>query len=193
MDARHNRGRLFGNDWPRHIGWDSEKHRNLLLRRTRPRHSNILVRPLLDSQVAGNHRPLYPKADHYRFEVAHNYEPLALQACCKEMRWLRSNASRDSLGSVGPSLGWYCRLVLAGAAASKSGNTRYLLKPRTSIPKLETPHAGITNDAPYPVLFPIKYTDQQPRAFRVRSSPLGSGGFAQVAMATGLSSSQNRT
>ena len=34
----------------------------------------------LDSQVAGNNRPLYPKVDHYLFKVAHNYEPLALQA-----------------------------------------------------------------------------------------------------------------
>ena len=33
----------------------------------------------LDSQVAGNYRPLYPKVDHYWFKVAHNYEPLALQ------------------------------------------------------------------------------------------------------------------
>ena len=30
----------------------------------------------LDSQVAGNNRPLYPKVDHYWFQVAHNYEPL---------------------------------------------------------------------------------------------------------------------
>ena len=35
--------------------------------------------PCLDSQVAGNHRPLYPKVDPYWFTVAHNYEPLALQ------------------------------------------------------------------------------------------------------------------
>ena len=33
----------------------------------------------LDSQVAGNHRPLYPEVDHNWFKVAHNYEPLALQ------------------------------------------------------------------------------------------------------------------
>ena len=33
----------------------------------------------LDSQVAGNNRPLYPKVDHSWFKVAHNYEPLALQ------------------------------------------------------------------------------------------------------------------
>ena len=33
----------------------------------------------LDSQVAGNDRPLYPKVDHYWLQVAHNYEPLALQ------------------------------------------------------------------------------------------------------------------
>ena len=33
----------------------------------------------LDSQVAGNNRPLYPKVDPSWFKVAHNYEPLALQ------------------------------------------------------------------------------------------------------------------
>ena len=33
----------------------------------------------LDSQVAGNNRPLYPKVDTYWFKVAQNYEPLALQ------------------------------------------------------------------------------------------------------------------
>ena len=33
----------------------------------------------LESQVAGNNRPLYPKVGHYWFKVAHNYEPLALQ------------------------------------------------------------------------------------------------------------------
>ena len=34
----------------------------------------------LESQVAGNNRPLYPKVDHYWFKVAYNYEPLAFQA-----------------------------------------------------------------------------------------------------------------
>ena len=34
----------------------------------------------LNSQVAGNNRPLYPKVDHCSFKVAHNYEPPALQA-----------------------------------------------------------------------------------------------------------------
>ena len=34
---------------------------------------------VLDSQVARNNRPLYPKVDHYWFKVAHSYEPLALQ------------------------------------------------------------------------------------------------------------------
>ena len=33
----------------------------------------------LDSQVAGNNRPLHPKVDQYWFKVAHNSEPLALQ------------------------------------------------------------------------------------------------------------------
>ena len=33
----------------------------------------------LDSQVAGNYRPLYPKVDHYWFKEAHNYWPLVLQ------------------------------------------------------------------------------------------------------------------
>ena len=39
----------------------------------------------LDSQVAGNNRPLYPKVDHYWFKVAHNSEPLAyvLVELCK--------------------------------------------------------------------------------------------------------------
>ena len=32
----------------------------------------------LDSQVAGNNRPLYPTVDHYWFKVARNYEPLLL-------------------------------------------------------------------------------------------------------------------
>ena len=36
----------------------------------------------LDSQVAGNNRPLYPKVDHYWFKVAHDHEPLALQVLC---------------------------------------------------------------------------------------------------------------
>ena len=35
--------------------------------------------PYLDSQVAGNYRPIYPKVDQYWSNVAHNYEPLALQ------------------------------------------------------------------------------------------------------------------
>ena len=38
----------------------------------------------LDSQVAGNNRPPYPKVDHYWFKVAHNYESLALQVLCKK-------------------------------------------------------------------------------------------------------------
>ena len=33
----------------------------------------------LDSQVAGNNRPLYPEVDHYWFKVAHNYDPLAFR------------------------------------------------------------------------------------------------------------------
>ena len=33
----------------------------------------------LDSQVAANNRPLYPKVGHYWCKVAQNYEPLALQ------------------------------------------------------------------------------------------------------------------
>ena len=33
----------------------------------------------LESQVAGNNRPLYPKVNQYWFKVAHHYEPLALQ------------------------------------------------------------------------------------------------------------------
>ena len=32
----------------------------------------------LDSHVAGNNGPLYPKVDHFWLKVAHNYEPLAL-------------------------------------------------------------------------------------------------------------------
>ena len=43
----------------------------------------------LDSQVAGNSRPLYPKVDHYWFKVAHNYEPRALQ--------VRSNGLYENL------------------------------------------------------------------------------------------------
>ena len=37
------------------------------------------IRTYLDSQVAGNNRPLHPKVDHYWFKVPQNYEPLALQ------------------------------------------------------------------------------------------------------------------
>ena len=40
---------------------------------------NLPTSSYLDSQVAGNYRPLYPKVDHYWFKVAHNHEPLALQ------------------------------------------------------------------------------------------------------------------
>ena len=36
------------------------------------------LKEYLESQVAGNNRPLYSKVDHYWFKVAHNYEPLAL-------------------------------------------------------------------------------------------------------------------
>ena len=42
----------------------------------------------LDSQVAGNNRPLYPKVDHYWFKAAHNYEPLALQVGLIGKIWL---------------------------------------------------------------------------------------------------------
>ena len=35
----------------------------------------------LDSQVAGNNRPPYPRVDHYWFKVAHNDELLAVQVC----------------------------------------------------------------------------------------------------------------
>ena len=34
------------------------------------------IKGILDSQVAGNNGPLYPKVDHHWFEVPHNYEPL---------------------------------------------------------------------------------------------------------------------
>ena len=40
---------------------------------------NDICTVFLDSQVAGNNRPLYPKVDHYWFKVAHNCEPLAVQ------------------------------------------------------------------------------------------------------------------
>ena len=77
----------------------------------------------LDSQVAGNDRPLYPKVDHYWFKVAHNYsplypkvdhywfkvahnyEPLALQAeaCFEPFSWVNSRlAKTDYLGVLGP-------------------------------------------------------------------------------------------
>ena len=35
--------------------------------------SEICPKPYLDSQVAGNNRPLYPKVDHYWLAAAHNY------------------------------------------------------------------------------------------------------------------------
>ena len=41
----------------------------------------------LDSQVAGNKRPLSPKVDHYLFKAAHNYEPLALQSM-RDQGWI---------------------------------------------------------------------------------------------------------
>ena len=44
----------------------------------------VIERLYLDSQVAGNHRPLYPKVDHHWFKVAHSYEPLALQVTALE-------------------------------------------------------------------------------------------------------------
>ena len=44
----------------------------------------VLAKADLDSQVAGNNRPLYPKVDHCWFKVAHNYEPLALQGDAQE-------------------------------------------------------------------------------------------------------------
>ena len=39
----------------------------------------VAVCSTLESQVAGNNRPLDPKVDHYWLKVAQNYEPLALQ------------------------------------------------------------------------------------------------------------------
>ena len=72
----------------------------------------------LDSQVAGNNRPLYPKVDHYWLKVAHNnYEPLALQVFFSgnllmwllgRRRWqlpetlmfLRSSGPRPRLGAT---------------------------------------------------------------------------------------------
>ena len=47
----------------------------------------------LDSQLAGNYRPLYPKVNHFWFKVAHNYEPLALQECTSTttMRQVKRN------------------------------------------------------------------------------------------------------
>ena len=41
----------------------------------------------LDSQVAENYRPLYPKVDHYWFKVAHDYELLALQVHSSKKSW----------------------------------------------------------------------------------------------------------
>ena len=45
------------------------------------KHGGKQIEIYLDSQVAGNNRPLYPKVDRYWFKVAHNYEPLALPGC----------------------------------------------------------------------------------------------------------------
>ena len=50
---------------------------------SRPEGRQSPTRLYLDSQVAGNHRPLYPKVDHYWVKVAHNYEPLALQVVAR--------------------------------------------------------------------------------------------------------------
>ena len=64
----------------------------------------------LNSQVAGNNRPLYPKVDHDCFKAARNYEPLALQV---EPRILRSDsAACVAACAAGPG----SSAALAGAA-----------------------------------------------------------------------------
>ena len=61
------------------------------------RHMPQALKKHLDSQVAGNDRPPYPKVDHYWFKVAQNYEPLALQADCKHRSRLAAhNLTMDS-------------------------------------------------------------------------------------------------
>ena len=72
-------------------------------------------RNYLDSQVAGNNRPLYPKVDHYWFKVAHNYEPLALQV-----------RNERVLGLVGLADHIDTRILVSG---SKRAKTRRFQKP----------------------------------------------------------------
>ena len=43
----------------------------------------VFLYTYLESQVAGNNRPLYHKVDHYWLKVAYKYEPLALQVVSK--------------------------------------------------------------------------------------------------------------
>ena len=45
----------------------------------------------LNSQVAGNDRPLYPKVDQYWLKVAHSYAPLALQVVSNLHPWLEKD------------------------------------------------------------------------------------------------------
>ena len=45
--------------------------------RNTPKWYTVCNTECLDSQVAGNNRPLYAKVDHYWLKIAHNYEPLA--------------------------------------------------------------------------------------------------------------------
>ena len=66
-----------------------------------------IIRAPLDSQAAGNYRPLYPKVDHYWFKVAHNSEPLALQAYMLEGMFLNERlwAALGSFWAVGNCFG----------------------------------------------------------------------------------------
>ena len=68
----------------------------------------------LDSQVAQNNRPLYPKVDHYWFKVAHNYEPLALQVvitkCFPAISILGYFGVWSRVPSGNPNKGYYRRV-----------------------------------------------------------------------------------
>ena len=61
----------------------------------------MVVGTYLDSQVAGNNRPLYPKVDHYWFKVAHNFEPLALCTSISIPIYLMSPLKEPFEGNLG--------------------------------------------------------------------------------------------
>ena len=68
----------------------------------------------LDSQVAGNNWPPYPKADQCWIKVAHNCRPLALQgACiCAFLLSLESSASPERANNLGNNGGLFSAVLV---------------------------------------------------------------------------------